>query len=895
MSWRRFFRRGRWDEERAREIEAHLAIETDEQLARGLSPAAARAAAVRSLGNPTRAREAIYDMNTLAMLDTLWQDVRYAVRVLRRSPAFAAVALLSLALGIGANTAIFELIDAVRLRTLPVPNAASLVEVVVDTHGKGRTGDFSGDNPRMTYALWDQMRGKLSPTLTDSFAWGATRLDLSTGGLSRPVDGLWVSGNLFSALGVRPEVGRLLQPSDDVPGCGEPVAVLGDGYWREAYGGDPSVVGRVLHVNRVPLTIVGVADAGFFGLEVGRRFDVAVPLCSEPRLKGPNGRLGNRAAWWLSIMGHLPAGGSLESIKSPLAAISPAVFAATLPKYAPPETAAYQAFTLIPLEAGSGVSELRRTYEQPLWVLLAIAGFVLLIACANLASLSLARASARGREIAVRLAIGAARSRIFRQLLVESAVLAVVGAAAGALLAAGLSRMLVALLSTSRVSIFVALAFDWRLLLFTAVVTVGTSLLFGLAPAIRMTRENPADAMRSGGRSATESREGLGLRRGLVMAQVGLSLVLVVSALFFGRTLTNLAHANPGFDINGVLNVDYDFSGSSFSGARLTTLASDLLDRVRATPGVEAADFVAVTPLSGSSSNNVVIIDGERRQPFPFVNVVGPEFFRLIRMPILAGRGFSATDTPASPVVAVVNEAFGRAFFHDARPIGRVFKFDDPMGTRAQDMQIVGVVPDSKYADLRDGIAPIAYFSTTQQTATDPQMTLLVRAAGGAPTDALTRAALDLDPTALVTVQSVADIVSTSLVRERLMAVLSGGFGILGGVLAAVGLYGLLSYLVARRRVEIGIRMALGAGRGVIVASLVRESLVLAGIGIVIGLLGARYAARWASSLLFGLSPNDPWVFLAAGVALILIAAAATLAPARRAASLAPTLALRQD
>ena len=492
MSWRRFFRRAQWDAERRQELDAYLDLETDDNIARGMTPGAARAAARRKLGNATRVREEIYDMNTLGWLDSLWHDIRYAVRVLRRSPSFTAVAILSLMLGVGANTAIFQLIDAVRLRTLPVPHPETLVEVTVDTHGKGRTGTSTGRYPRMSNPLWEQLHAE-PHGLTDLFAWGTANFDLSAGGESRPVDGLWVSGSAFDALGVRPAAGRLIAASDDRPGCASPGVVISNRFWHREFSGDPGAVGRSLRIDGVPMPILGVTEPKFFGLEVGRSFDVAVPICAERQLNPDRSSLERPDDWWLSVMGRLPPGATADQISSRLAPLSAHIFQSTLsPRYTATDTKNYLAFTLRAAPSASGVSELRRNYEQPLWLLLAIAAAVLVIACGNLANLMLARASVRAREIAVRLAIGASRSRIFRQLLVESLLIAAVGAALGIALAGVLSRGLVSLIDTLRATYFVDVHLSWRVIAFASGLAALTCALFGLGPRFAPRAPRPA-------------------------------------------------------------------------------------------------------------------------------------------------------------------------------------------------------------------------------------------------------------------------------------------------------------------------------------------------------------------------------------------------------------------
>ena len=574
MSFKRFFTRGRWDDERARELEAHLAIETDDNIARGMSPDAARAAARRKLGNATLVREEIYQMNTVKLIDSAWRDLKYGARLLRLNPAFAIVAILSLALGVGANTAIFQLLDAVRIRTLPVKDAGALVEVRIADPVGGRTGQFTGRRPSLTNPLWEQIRDR-QQVFSEAFAWSAPTFDLTTGGEARYAQGLWVSGDFFKGLGVPALIGRTLTAADDRRGCASPPAVLSYAFWQREYAGSASVVGATITLDGHSFDIVGVTPASFFGVEVGRSFDVAVPLCAEPVSRGARTAMDKKDVWFLGAMGRLKSGIMLEQARAQLAAISPPIFQTTLPDYRAEDATHYLQFKIGAYPGGTGISQLRRQYESPLWLLLATTGLVLLIACANLANLMLARATAREREIAVRLAIGASRGRIVRQLLAESLLIAAIGAGCGALLAQWLSRFLVEFLTTDNNRIFVELALDWRIFAFTAALGVVTCAIFGLVPAIRATGAAPGVAMKAGTRGSTDSRERFGMRRALVVAQVALSLVLVVGALLFVRSLRNLMTLDAGFRQDGILVVNLDMRRAGVPEERRTALFAE--------------------------------------------------------------------------------------------------------------------------------------------------------------------------------------------------------------------------------------------------------------------------------------------------------------------------------
>ncbi|HEU0107805.1 MAG TPA: ABC transporter permease [Vicinamibacteria bacterium] len=896
MSWTRFFRRRRWDEERARELESYLEMETDENVARGLPPDEARQAARRKLGEPLRIREEIYLMNTVGIVDVLWQDLRYGARVLRLNPGFAAVAVLSLALGVGANSAIFQLLNAVRIRTLPVKDPSELVEVRIADR-KAATGRFTGRYPQLTNPLWEGIRDK-AEGFSGLTAWSTSRFDLSDGGEARYAEGLWVSGAFFETLGVRPAAGRLLTPEEDVRGCASPGVVISHAFWQRELGGDPSAVGRSLRLDGHPFPILGVTGAGFFGVEVGRSFDVAVPLCAEPTVDGANAALDKSDWWFLAAIGRIKPGWTVARATAQLAQISPGILQATVsPRYSVGDAKTYLAYTLAAFPAGTGVSTLRRNYEKPLWILLAMTALVLLIACANLANLMLARASAREREIAVRLAIGASRGRIVRQLMAESLLVAAFGAGAGALLARWLSASLVAFLSTEGNRLFVDLETDWRVLAFTSGLAVLTCVLFGLAPAVRATHVAPAAAMKSGGRGVTSSRERFGLRRGLVVAQMALSLVLVVGALLFVGTLRNLLTVDPGFRADDVLWASLDMRRAGFPDAQEIAIKKGIVESLGRLPGVVAAAQADILPVSGSGWNQTILVGGEVQKDYPNFNRVSPGYFKAMGTPLVAGRDFDERDTASSEAVAIVNETFARKYLGGRDPFRQAFQIEEPPGAPRPRYQVVGVVKDTKYYNLREPFTPIAYLAAAQETQPDAFLQVVIRTAANpaALVPAVTRSVAEVHPLIGLKFDSMKSQVRRTLQSEALMATLTGSFGILAGVIAAVGLYGVMSYLVARRRNEIGIRMALGADRRAVVKMVLRESGLLLGAGVVVGAVLAVGAARAASALLFGLSPGDPLTFVKAVASLAAVAALASYLPAERAARVDPTLALRDE
>lgn len=897
MSWLRFFRRSRWDDERRREMESYVDMETDDNIARGMPPRDARAAALKKFGNPTLVREEVYQMNTLSMLDTTTRDLKFGLRVLVRQPSFAIIAILSLALGVGANTAIFQLIDTVRLRTLPVEAPEQLARINVNAGDGGRQGRFTSAYSHMTYAIYEQTRDR-QQSFASLSAWGPATFDLASSGESRPARGLWVSGNFFPTLRIAPLAGVLIGPEHDTRACDAAVATISHAFWQREFGGAQDAVGRSIRLDGQTFVVAGITPASFFGVEVGRQFDVALPLCAERQVTG-----GERTAlnsldwWWLAGIGRLKPGVTLEQASAELAGVSAPIFAETVPpRYNAQAADNYKKFRLEALSIATGFSSLRTQYGTPLTLLLSLAGLVLLIACGNLANLMLARASAREQEMAVRLAIGASRWRLVRQLMSESLLVAAAGAVLGAWLAHNLSGVLVTFLSTERNPLVLDLAINWRVLGFTTALAVITCLLFGLAPALRATRTAPIIAMRGSGRGITDGRGRFTLRRTLVVGQLAVSLVLLVGALLFTRTFWNLATADVGHTTEGVVAMDFDLRRTRITPDAEPGYHQRLLDRLRAIPGLKGASAVSITPMSGSGWNQGLVIDGKAQEGYPNVNQVSSNYFELLDIPMKAGRTFNKQDSLSSPRVVVVNDAFVAKYFPETNPIGRTVHFDGRPDDPAPPMHIVGIVGDTKYNNIRAEPGPIMYLAYSQ----DPNPGLSFSAIARAQNpdmplaQAAVKAASEISGDILVVTTTLQQPINDSLTRERLMAMLSGFFGGLAVLLAAIGLYGVMSYMVAQRRQEIGIRMALGAGRGRVLSMVLRESLVLVVIGVVLGAGLAYFAGRYTETLLFGLTSTDPFTLTVAVAGLALTGAAASAFPAWRAARVEPTTALRQ-
>ncbi|HEY2461481.1 MAG TPA: ABC transporter permease [Candidatus Acidoferrum sp.] len=827
----------------------------------------------------------------------LWQDLRHATRLLRLNPGFTAVAVLSLALGIGANTAIFQLIDSVRLAALPVNNPQELTVVRIAVR-KWSSGNFQGRYSQLSNPLWEQIRDH-QQAFSSIFAWSGNTFNLSTGGEARYAQGIYISGDFFKVLEIQPMLGRLLTSEDDRPGCGTPGAVISYNFWQREFAGRPFAIGSKLSLEGHPVSVIGITPPGFFGVEIGSSYDIAVPICSEPAIRGENSVLNMRHGWWLAAMGRLKPGWTLEKASAQLNAISTAALEATVPPvYKPDQVKKYMAYRLAAFPAENGFSSMRREYENPLWTLLVIAGLVLLIACANLANLMLARASAREREVAVRIAMGASRARLLRQLFVESLLLAGIGAALGIALSQLLSRFLVAFLSTQDSPVSMKLLPDWRVLAFTAGLAVLTCLIFGLAPALRSTRVAPSSVLKSAGRGMTSTRERFGLRRILVVSQVALSLVLLVGALLFVRTLRNLTTLDPGFRQSGMLVANLDFTQLNIPADHRQQFKHDLLDRLRAIPGIESAADASIVPIAGDSWNEDAFLEGDPKRPIePWFDRVSPGYFQTLHTPFLAGRDFNDHDSVTSPAVAIVNETFVRKFLNGQNAVGVNFQIATYIAKSEPLIQIVGVVKDAKYADLREDPIPVAFVTTAQDLHPGNSAQFLI--SSNLPSSAILPTIKDTilqsGPSIGINFSILQEQIRLSLLRERLMATLSGFFGFLAVLLAVVGLYGVISYTVARRTNEIGIRVAFGAQRGHVIKMIMREAGLLLILGLIAGSAISLAAARTTASLLYGLKPHDPLTLVAAIIGLAIVAAIASFLPAHRASRLDPMHALREE
>ncbi|MFZ0592267.1 MAG: ABC transporter permease [Bryobacteraceae bacterium] len=901
MSWSRFFRRRFWDKERSRELEAYLETEADENIARGMNPHEARYAARRKLGNQTQIREEIYRMNSIAFIESLWQDFRYGLRMLAKNRGFTLVVVLSLALGIGANTAIFSLMNAALLKMLPVKNPEQLVQF--------KTLDYW-----FPYPMFKEIRER-NQVFAGVLAFASIRnIDFEVNGQGGIANGQVVSGNYFPVLGVHTVLGRTITSEDDKVAGGSPVAVISYDYWQRRFGLDPSVAGKKVGLNNSPFTIVGVTAPEFFGLEPGERIDVSVPITMIDQVrpgyaaKGtPYYVLTSPVRNWLRIMARLRPGVTRERARANLEPIFRQVVRESLeglsglPFDSPAIRRVILQARLQLSSGGQGLAALRQKFSKPLFILMAAVGLLLLITCANVANLLLARANARSKEIAVRLTVGAGRLRLMRQLIAESTLLAVAGGALGLLLAFWASRSLLILMSHSSSPLSLSVRPDGTVLGFTLLVSLLTAILAGIVPAWRAARTNLAPSLVESTRSAGKGGGRSRLARSLVVLQVALSLVLLIGAGLLARSLENLKDFYPGFNKENVLLLALNPGMLDYTGTRTNTLYQTLLERIAALPGVRAASFSMDTPLSGGSNGTQVKVEGYKPQSGKELtptglNLVGPTYFTTIETPILLGRDFTAADQAPAPKVAVVNEAFARDYFGSANPLGRRISTPGWVGDPSW-FEIVGVVKDAKQQDLREPASPTAYMPVSQ-SGVPSGVTFEVRTAKNptAISAAVLHAIAQIDSRLPVfNVRTLSEQVNDSLIQERLIASLSSLFGALALILAAVGLYGLMTYAVNRRTNELGIRMALGAQRGEIARMVLRESLLLVVIGLVVGIPVSLIASRLISSELYGLKPFDPITLAAAGLTLMAIAALAGYLPARRASRVDPMVALRYE
>lgn len=871
-------RRDRTERDLNDELEAFVDMAAADRMQDGTAPAEAQRLAVLHLGGIEQAKERVRSGRHGASLDEVGRDVRYAFRTFVRNPGFTVIVVLTLALGIGANTAIFSLIDALMLRWLPVRNPHELVQV---TFRPANPTESPGAS--FSYAIvraFDEQ----DEIFADVAGFSGFSFDVGPSGSVSRVPGAIVTGGYYETLGLNPVLGRLLTRDDDEAGA-PLVAVLSHGYWERQLARSRDVVGQAVRINGVPVTVVGVSPSGFVGANVGSIADITMAVAALPQVSPSAAPLLGTGNFWLRVLARPRPGVSVPQATARLNAVWPRISDPVIAPHWPAsrrQAMAHSVFQLSP--GGTGWTYLRETYQKPLMVLMAVVGLVLLIACANVASLLLARASTRQREIAVRLAIGAGRGRIVRQLLIESTLLSLIGAAFGVGLAWVSGRFLIKLISSGPAQVVFDLTPNWQVLAFTSAVAIATGLLFGMAPALQTTADAPSSALKSARMSGSRSR----LLPSLVSAQVALSLVLLAGAGLFVRTLHNLQNLDAGFNADGVLLVNLE--------GRRTAVPLALLDSVQHLPGVISATLSTHTPLSGAVWSEPAVPAG---QPIPerdnayFIGA-GPGFFTTMQIRVLSGRAFTERDSAGGPPVAIVNEVFAQRYFANQNPVGQHLSAN-VRGER-RDLEVIGLVRNTNAAGLRAAPPATVYVAYAQLTGDFPT-TLAVRAAGslGQVSSALQQELQSRLSGSPIEVRPLSTQVEATIVQERMMATLAVGFGLLALTVACVGLYGLLAYSVAQRTKEIGIRMALGAQATSVVTLVLKRGARLVLIGVALGLPAAWAASRWVESMLFGLTPTDP---VTIGGAILLLTMAAQFAgyiPARRASRVDPLVALRQE
>jgi len=903
MRWlTRLFQRRKQDAQLDAELRFHVEQQTADNIAAGMNPDEARRRALAQFGGLEYIKEETRDARGTHFVETLLQDIRLAARMLRKTPLITGIALLSLALGIGANTAIFSLIDAVMLRMLPVQNPEQLTRILFHSPTSARS------RTRVTNPIWEQVRDH-QDAFSGVIAWSPTTFDLANGGEVNYINGIYASGDYFTVLGVRPAVGRLMAASDDVRGCSG-VAVLGYGFWQSHYGGAESAIGSLLRLNGHAFPIIGVAQRGFFGTDVGEKLDVAIPVCAEATLAGKDSALDLRSDWWLLMMGRLKPEMAVDQADARMKVLSPPLFGAVVPQdWEPKYQAVFRKYTFLVLPGATGTTGsygLREQYSQPLEILMFVVGLVLLIACANIASLLLARAAARQKEIGVRLSLGASRGRLIRQLLTESLVLSGVGAILGVLFARWGSALLVRLVSKPQSQVFLDLKIDGRVLAFTIAIAVLCGLLFGILPAFRSTRVDAMSAIKEAQSQTGGGRSQSATARWVIAAQVALSLILLIGTGLFIRTFTNLLTLDAGFDVNNVLMVQTNIRNAGVAGAARVPLYGEMLAKLQTLPGVISASQCWMEPLSGGQWDNSVTALGH---PLPdgvdadtLLNWVTPAYFETMRTRLLEGRAFDARDSATSTPVVIVNQLLARRYFGSQSPIGQ----DLMVGTTSsgthdmlkQPLVIIGVVQDSKYTSLSEDFQPEAYFPLSQiQQSVDEFTTFEIRTAmtPGALIPAVRDALASVNKLASLQFITLKQQADGSVLQQHLMAVLSGFFGALALLLTAIGLYGVMAYVVTLRTHEIGIRIALGAQQTSVLGLVMREAAIVVAAGTAAGLLSSIWITRLVKGLLFGLAARDPSTIALAIIALVAVALVACYIPARSAMRVDPMVSLRHE
>ncbi|HWO01008.1 MAG TPA: ABC transporter permease [Blastocatellia bacterium] len=834
------------------------------------------------------------------MMDTFRQDFRYGIRTLLRNPGFTTIAVLTLALGLGANTAIFSLTDQILLRLLPVEKPEELVVLRSPGPKSGRVWSDGDSAASLSYPLYKELRDN-NNVFSGSLARFAVALSVSGEGQTERANGELVSGNYFEVLGVRPALGRVLTQDDDqVAGAGQ-VVVLSHSYWSRRFGADPAILNKTLIVNGQLMTVVGVARAGFDGVQVGQKPDIFIPITMKAQMTPNWDGMTDHRDFWLAIIGRLKPGLSREQAEQALAPVYRQILEAELPLMGRFSTENKQRFLERPMlmDPGSrGRQIVQRDAKQPLLVLMGMVGLVLLIACANVANLLMARGAARQREIAIRMAVGAGRLRLVRQFLVESLTLSLIGGVAGLLVASWTISLLVSAIPDSIGMIGLSAKLDLRLLAFTLILSILTGLVFGLMPAIKATRLNLEGTLREQGSSVSGALSQVRFRKALVVSQVVLTTVLLVGAGLFARSLNNLKALNLGLRPDNLIAFSVAPALNGYSPERTIALFDQLQQNLSSQPGVDAVSAAVYPAFTDTNSSSNITVEGYQAGEDEDMDVrqnwIGPGYFSTMGIPLLSGRELSESDTSKSPKVAIINETMKQRFFADRDPVGLRFAFGS--GDKVQpDIQIVGVVKDSKHSTVRDKAGPFVYLPYSQfKTLGNITFYLKTKQDVAATTLSLRREAQRLDANLPVfDLKTMERQIDESLFNDKFLTLLSMCFALLAALLASIGLYGVMAYTVTRRTREIGIRMALGATRGIVSWLILREVVVLALVGLVVGLPAAYGLGRLTESLLFGVKAGDPLVFVGAGLLLTGATLLGGYIPARKAAGIDPLVALR--
>lgn len=862
----------------------------------------------------------------------LLRDLRYAWRGLFRSPLFTIVALVSIALGIGANTAIFTLVDEVLLRQLPVKSPDQLV---LFTGSRNHYGSNSGGN-MLSFPMYEDFRDNFvdrgaaaplprvslavsnpapaTPIFSGLFARRAVAMNIGVNGQTERVPGEIVSGTFFQMLGVPAAIGRVITPDDDRVRGGSPVAVLSYDYWRNRFGGNPQIVGQTMTINNYAMTIIGVSQAGFDGVDIGYVPSVRVPVMMKAQMTPNWDDMDNRRSRWVNVFGRLRPGVTMAQAKAVLQPYFHGILAQEVLESGFSGTSAYTREQFLKgqmdlLPAAQGRAPLRQQLSQPLWLLLGIVAGVLLIACANVASLLIARAAARQKELAVRLALGASRARIVGQLLVESVMLAAIGGLLGLVVASWTTRFLLGFLPTTDTPHVISGSIDNRILVFNFALSLATGLLFGIVPALRSTKPNLAPTLKDQVGAVIGGSGGVRLRKGLVVAQVTVSVLLLIGAGLFIRSLRNLRLLDLGLKTDNLIAFNVSPALSGYTPVRTKQFHKELVERVRALPGIGGIALSNIGLLEGNEWDSSMTAEGYDAKPGenmnPYCNAVSPGYFKTMGIPLVGGRDFDGRDVRNEPLdptattppyrVAIVNESYAKQYFAGRDPVGRHIGFGMNPGTKTP-IEIVGVVKDAKYTGVRDDIPRQVFFPFLEDELNGSVIYVRALDQPDAAFRAIRQAVREMDPNVpIFNPRTLDHQIDQSLLNDRLIATLSSAFGILATLLAVIGLYGVMAFTVTRRTREIGVRMALGAVQGDVIWLVMREVLVLVGSGVALGLLAAWWLSRVVSSQLYGMTANDPVTIVGAAAILGAVALLAGYIPARRATRVNPVLALRYE